>query len=1186
MSSSSGAGAPVFSYAQAAKGLTSASSTQSASRNEGSAASDKGVKDRSLIETTNTTSTVKSPQPRSESEDKSNGEGAASKSPIQAEGPAAKSSAEDADKEGATPQTQHVATHNNAEISTGSHVGTPNLAPAQDQQKGDAVPQLPNGRSLSPEELPGSTSSDKSNQSVTEKKSRDGEDDWEKVSVPSVSAEAQYKAAPIPTVNIWQVRREAQAAKLKGLEQQRGVASSAPIQPPKPRSGSEDIKRKSLSKESGSSEKERKSVDSAKPVPRKDTSSARSSRPASQHGEKVDVHAPPPVDDAQSWPTPENSNVDERRKSASLEKTDKLDGKPGSQKTHSNKWVAVPFVPTAKFETQLPPAAARRGGRGGGRGRDIGGRGGGHAGSAAEKQDGTTSMGPPPLPRQSGEQDRGRRSEGERGPRGASVPNTSTRPTSGEDANPTFWKSSASYVKDQSASENAPADPTAPQHTVDEQAPRTDHSSRSSSRHTGNVGGRMTNGDGTTSIEQGISSHSQTNEPIARYSYGFDRYKGSGTGGSRATGEFGRDRGSGRNRDWSRDKPDSAREKVESWRDREPSGDQSNRREPRSERGRGYRGRGNNSYNTTFTASHAYTSPLPQNGFEPPSRANSHTETRARQASQPFVPSQTSNSTRTNPRSQSIPVGMMFQGYYNGMPAMPQGLPSIQTDMSMYGYPSQMQMQPSIMSAMPYNDPLNSYALLSMVMTQIEYYFSIDNLCKDLFLRKHMDGQGYVPLSVIANFKRIKTLTEDNMTMDNLRYVCQQVKSVEFLPGTDGDDRLRRREGWRDFVLPVEERFESARNEGPLHNPESYSHPAQADQVGLYDASFAFGQLRSPQLAVGPSNGTFHANSPMSYVPGLPTENPISGQLLVRPSEDGSSDETERPSMVSYQHVAPAAMRSPPQHASEPLSNIVNGHHRQSSRADIEDNIFPDEQIPNVNIRMQPTALSGAAPSFPGIDRVPSAGSSGGQNEGNNVPLDLSQARLPSLRGGASSPQQLEQYRSLSFGGPYTIPTGDENIIYFTKDGQETQLPPPQPGQFDQTYLSLHDMAFQQRQIGVEGALEPLYNFWTDFLVDKFNVGMYQEFKTTAVGDLDEGSDSGMSHLVRYFGKLLSAPVPISERLASDMIALYRDEKPDKRPIFQTLRAAWRNGATNMKTIKRLGDILTAEEKAELDKSG
>ena len=162
----------------------------------------------------------------------------------------------------------------------------------------------------------------------------------------------------------------------------------------------------------------------------------------------------------------------------------------------------------------------------------------------------------------------------------------------------------------------------------------------------------------------------------------------------------------------------------------------------------------------------------------------------------------------------------------------------------------------------------------------------------------------------------------------------------------------------------------------------------------------------------------------------------------------------------------------------------------------------------------------------------------------------------------------------------------DENILYFTRDGHESQLPAPQPGEFDQTYLSLHDIALQQRQAGVEGALEPLYNFWTDFLVGKFNLSMYQEFKNLAIGDLQEGNDSGISHLVRYFGKVLSAPVPISERLAADMVNLSRDEKPGRRPIFYTMRVAWRNGATNMKTIKRLGDVLTAEEKAELDKSG
>ena len=120
----------------------------------------------------------------------------------------------------------------------------------------------------------------------------------------------------------------------------------------------------------------------------------------------------------------------------------------------------------------------------------------------------------------------------------------------------------------------------------------------------------------------------------------------------------------------------------------------------------------------------------------------------------------------------------------------------------------------------------------------------------------------------------------------------------------------------------------------------------------------------------------------------------------------------------------------------------------------------------------------------------------------------------------------------------------------------------------------------------MEGALEPLYSFWADFLVDKFNNGMYHEFKTAALSDAQEGSPSGMVHLTRYLSKVLSGAVPVSERLAIDMVALAREEKGNDRPLFQTLRAAWRNGATNMKTIKRLGDQFSAEEKAELDRSG
>jgi len=99
-----------------------------------------------------------------------------------------------------------------------------------------------------------------------------------------------------------------------------------------------------------------------------------------------------------------------------------------------------------------------------------------------------------------------------------------------------------------------------------------------------------------------------------------------------------------------------------------------------------------------------------------------------------------------------------------------------------------------------------------------EYYFSLDNLCKDMFLRKHMDSKGFVFLSVLANFNRIRQLTQD---MELVKLVCLNSVNIEIRIGEDGIDRLRKKEGWQQWVLSMEERDPSAQNEGSsnMHQP-------------------------------------------------------------------------------------------------------------------------------------------------------------------------------------------------------------------------------------------------------------------------------------------------------------------------------------------------------------------------------
>jgi len=51
--------------------------------------------------------------------------------------------------------------------------------------------------------------------------------------------------------------------------------------------------------------------------------------------------------------------------------------------------------------------------------------------------------------------------------------------------------------------------------------------------------------------------------------------------------------------------------------------------------------------------------------------------------------------------------------------------------------------------------------LRSNILTQVEYYFSDSNLDDDDFLKSLMDENGWVPVSKVADFNRLKKMTTD-----------------------------------------------------------------------------------------------------------------------------------------------------------------------------------------------------------------------------------------------------------------------------------------------------------------------------------------------------------------------------------------------------------------------------------------
>ena len=191
---------------------------------------------------------------------------------------------------------------------------------------------------------------------------------------------ALLKEAPPPAVNFWQQRREAQEAELKAKAKQ-----STSIQLSKSNSLNNGVSTTNSSTRGTESINELKKQDSKKkgksgpgspenrstPGTVKDTS--RSTEPADKSTATL-MAPPPPPGDAISWPTPDTALGEGKKKSQEL--ADKADRETlQAWKPHQKeKWVPVPFVPTAVFNTPLPQA--RRGGRAPRGGREGGARGG------------------------------------------------------------------------------------------------------------------------------------------------------------------------------------------------------------------------------------------------------------------------------------------------------------------------------------------------------------------------------------------------------------------------------------------------------------------------------------------------------------------------------------------------------------------------------------------------------------------------------------------------------------------------------------------------------------------------------------------------------------------------------------------------------------------------------------------
>lgn len=85
------------------------------------------------------------------------------------------------------------------------------------------------------------------------------------------------------------------------------------------------------------------------------------------------------------------------------------------------------------------------------------------------------------------------------------------------------------------------------------------------------------------------------------------------------------------------------------------------------------------------------------------------------------------------------------------------------------------------------------------IVNQIDYYFSDENLIKDTYLRQNMDDQGWVPIKLIAGFRKVSLLT------DNIQLIRDALRSSTVVE-VEGE-KVRKRIDWMKWILPPSVKF-------------------------------------------------------------------------------------------------------------------------------------------------------------------------------------------------------------------------------------------------------------------------------------------------------------------------------------------------------------------------------------------
>ncbi|KAI3400335.1 hypothetical protein diail_3716 [Diaporthe ilicicola] len=427
-----------------------------------------------------------------------------------------------------------------------------------------------------------------------------------------------------------------------------------------------------------------------------------------------------------------------------------------------------------------------------------------------------------------------------------------------------------------------------------------------------------------------------------------------------------------------------------------------------------------------------------------------------------------------------------YKGPSNGAVKMP--IQPISTDFGPYSPYGQASPYSAFAGGFP-----SDYNILvhNTLRAQIEYYFSATNLPKDLFLRENMDSQGFVPLDVIADFSRVRQISQQNLHY--VREACMDSEDIEFVLGDGKTELLRRRDGWEKYVLPEANRREQARNPGPASFQHKSRHSMHMNAPNYHQQGsmpFAYPAMSPPAFG-GPFPGDMYPgylNGP-AYNQGV-NGGPVNGQSRVDDSQlNAAVPEFAPGNDVTFNSFTNAAH--------PPNGNCVNDPLHAATT-------FSDEEVAKLHVVLPQPRKSQDA----------------GKLANGDTKDGIKDTQGPETNGVHASPDALNTPEL----GPVIDEAASNSPAYYRLDGSLAQS---SGGKTAEKYVDVRARALELRQSSPPGEvpddMKRLYKFWAPFLVVNFNPTMYRDFRQLALADAtsEHPNKIGLGYLLQFYTSVL-----------------------------------------------------------------